>query len=493
MADAFSSSASADVQTDWRSAFRVPLYSSDGKLMGYKQRSSMLRRQMEVSQPSDLDTTPPESPPMMFNTTSTTSTSTSTPPPLHNFSTLTALEEFAVIAQDPVCGFPDAENQVPGYLLGPVIGRGGFSTVRKALHMPTSLPVAVKVIDKTRMVDPKERDRADREMRVMRQLGGHVAVAQLYECAETPQFLYLFMEHCAGGSLLDHVREHRKLPEHEACVLFQQLLAALQHCHNRGVVHRDIKLENVLLDGRGGLRLIDFGLCGYYAPGKNLRCHCGSPSYAAPEIVARKEYAAQPVDVWSAGVVLYAMLAGFLPFHAKDKKALSRKILQGVWQPLPSVSTNAVDLLRRMLTVDPEQRISLDAIWTHPWLNDSGPRWEGQGEGVRGVLRAKIEPATGAPLPDLDVVATWAAVTGCSVPALLRALKFKECNSFTAGYHLLCEAKTNATAMAVMAIREEIMVHHRCSGGGGGGEGSTTRCSDDDSDSNSDEELFVVL
>lgn len=415
---------------DWRAAFRVPLLNRDGHLVGYRQNSSMLRRQMEVSIPSDLEgTTPPESPLFLYGTTPT----------------FASADEFAVAASDPHGGFPDAENRVPGYLLGPIVGRGGFSTVRKALHVATGLPVAVKVIEKCRMLDPKDRDRVDREIRVMRQLSGHIGIARLLEFSETPQYLYLIMEYCAGGSLLDYVRSRRRLTENEALGLFQQLLAAVQHCHRRGVVHRDIKLENILLDGRGGLRLIDFGLCGYFVPDKCLRCHCGSPSYAAPEIVARREYIATPVDVWSAGVVLYAMLAGYLPFQAKEKKALSQKIMIAAWKPPAGVSDQALDLLRSMLTQDPTQRIALDAIWKHPWVVN-GPQWEGRGEGPGGLLRSPVDPVTGAQIPDPEVVVVWTHAMGprADVAALMRGLRHRECNTLTAAYHLLNEAKVAA-------------------------------------------------
>ena len=425
---------------DWRSAFRVPMLSQDGHVVGYRQNSLMLRRQMEVSLPSDLEggTTPPESP--LFYNNSTTP----------RFSDPT--DEFAAAASDPNGGFRDAPNRVPGYLLGPIVGCGGFSVVRKALHVATGLPVAVKVIDKCRLADAKDRDRVDREIRVMRQLGGHVGIARLLEYAETPQFLYLIMEYCDGGSLLDHVRNCRKISEPEALMLFQQLLAALDHCHRRGVVHRDIKLENILLDGRGGLRLIDFGLCGYFMPDKHLRCHCGSPSYAAPEIVARREYIATPVDIWSAGIVLYAMLAGYLPFHAKDKRVLSRKIIVGAWKPPGWISDDALDLLQRMLTQDPSQRITLEGILKHPWVVN-GPRWEGRGEGPGGLLRSPVDTSTGGQLPDPEVVAVWAQTMGgaggnVDVAALMKGLRQKECNSLTAAYYLLLEAKIAAREIA---------------------------------------------
>lgn len=294
--------------------------------------------------------------------------------------------------------------------------------MRKALHIRTSLPVAIKIIDKARLTDPKDRDRVDREMRVMRQLSGHRGVVQLLECAETSQYIYIVMEYCQGGSLLDAVRERRHLPEQEAARLFQQLVRALQHCHRRGIVHRDIKLENVLLDGRGNIRLVDFGLAGYFMADKRLRCHCGSPSYAAPEIVGRQEYLATPVDVWSLGVVLFAMISGYLPFQAKEKKVLSEKILAGIHRPPTWMSYEAADVIRRMLDVDAAKRIALDDVCKHPFfVHDDA---DGCVDGPKSDIDAEVFDAAKVAL-------------GCDGAMLLKSLKMKECNSMTAVYQLL--------------------------------------------------------
>ncbi|KAL4421368.1 hypothetical protein ABPG75_010659 [Micractinium tetrahymenae] len=423
-------------------AFRLPIFNQDGRLVGYKQNSNLIPR------PGACISSAPSSPARSglltgetFGQASADCASPSgapkpaaapAPPPGDT-------GDFAEHLADPCRGFPDADNMVPGYVLGPVLGKGGFCSVRKALHELTGQAVACKIIEKGKLKDPKDRDRVDRECRVMRNLSNHVAVIKLFEYVETRDYVYIMMEAAKRGSLLDYVRDRKKLPEAEAVTIFQQLLHALQFCHRKDVVHRDIKLENILIDSAGHMKLIDFGLCGYYVAGKRLRCHCGSPSYAAPEIVARKDYLGPPVDVWSLGIVLFAMLAGYLPFHAKEKKQLSEKILSGVYKPAAWMSPEAQDLIARMLTLDPEQRITLEAVWAHPWVV-SAPRWEPPGVGSGRLYRALTDPTNGAILPD-DAVLAQLEQLGADSAAIRRALRSRECNSLTATYHLMLESR----------------------------------------------------
>jgi 5'-AMP-activated protein kinase catalytic alpha subunit len=408
-------------------------YTNTGKATGTITSSNM-RRAVSALHPAMM---------MEMINTSNNITSITIPP--------SCAAEFAPYAALPYRGFPDSLNSVPGYILGPVLGRGGFCTVRKALHEATGEMVAVKIIEKSRLKDPKDRDRVDRECRVLRNLSNHVAIVRVLQCVETPDILYLVMENCGGGSLLDHIRNSRRLPEDEACLILQQMLHALQFCHARDIVHRDVKLENILLDEQNGARLIDFGLCGYYAAGKMLKCHCGSPSYAAPEIVGRMDYLATPVDVWSLGVVLFAMLAGYLPFHAKEKKLLSEKILAGSFKfPSTAISSSARDLIQRMLTVDPEARITLAEIWTHPWLA-SFDRWVPPGMGPGGLLRSEVDPASGAPVPDQEVMQHLGGL-GYNTNAVWRSLRLRAADGLSAAYHLLADAKVRAQLMMMAAM-----------------------------------------
>ena len=281
--------------------------------------------------------------------------------------------------------------QLPGYKIGMSIGEGGFCTVRAGVHRLTGAAVAVKVYDKRRLGDPADRRRVGREIRVLKRLASP-RVIQLLEVVDAPSRMFMVMERAANGSLLDYVRSRKRLDEPTARKFFCQAVAGIEYCHRHLVVHRDIKLENLLLDENDNLRLIDFGLAAILPPGppKKLKVHCGSPSYAAPEIVGRTLYDGPPVDVWSLGVVTFAMLAGSLPFHARNnKQELCQKIMRGAFTLPDFISRDAADLLKRMLTVDPSQRITVGGLWSHPWVSgrDAGGLSEGAAASYGGDAR----------------------------------------------------------------------------------------------------------
>lgn len=440
-----------EAPTDRNPPARVPILNKDGRVVGYRQDSSRLAWTAAACRGASSD---------MERSASSTPSSAScsaafsssildggqqqfgvgaAAPSLLLLNGDAPLEPcFAAAAAEVYKGFPDAANQLPGYVLGPVAGRGGFCTVRRALHEATGAEVAIKVIEKARLRDVTDRDRVEREVRVMRALNNHVSIVRVLESAETRDMVYVVMEHCSGGSLLDRVRERRALPESETCLIFQQLLAALAACHSAGIVHRDVKLENILFDAEGGVQLIDFGLCGFFTPGQKLRCHCGSPSYAAPEIVARREYLAPPVDVWSLGVVLFGMLAGHLPFHSRDKKHLSEKIVAGRYRMPSWVSPDAQDLLAGMLCTDPARRLTLAQCAAHDWVRNR-PRWTPPGVGPGSLLRLPGDETTGVPLSDTVILAAAQRALRIDAGEMARAVLARDASALAATYFLLAD------------------------------------------------------
>ena len=181
--------------------------------------------------------------------------------------------------------------------------------------------VAIKILDKSKITDVNDVERVSREIHILKVVR-HPHIIQLYETIETPNRLFLIMEHCCNGELFSFITSKNRLKEEEACKLFQQLISALSYLGKLGIVHRDVKPENLLLDQQLNLKMIDFGLSNMYRPGEKLATACGSPCYAAPELIKGLEYLGPKADLWSAGVVLFTMVNGHLPFEDSNTQSL---------------------------------------------------------------------------------------------------------------------------------------------------------------------------
>lgn len=162
------------------------------------------------------------------------------------------------------------------------------------------------------------------------------------------------MEYASGGELFDYIVQNQRLKEREACKFFQQIIQGVEYVHELGVVHRDLKPENLLIDHEKNIKLVDFGLSNTYKEGETLKTACGSPCYAAPEMIAGHRYEGLGVDIWSCGVILYAMICGFLPFEDPDTAKLYSKILSGEYTMPKFVSKDARDLIKKILNTEPE-------------------------------------------------------------------------------------------------------------------------------------------
>jgi 5'-AMP-activated protein kinase catalytic alpha subunit len=336
---------------------------------------------------------------------------------------------------------------MPGYTMGRMIGEGGFSQVRLALHHLSERFVAVKVINKAKILDPAELRRVEREIRVMRRLD-HISIVKLFEVIDTPSKQYMVMEHAPMGSLLDYVRGKRRLEESQAATFFVQIAAGLQYCHQHEVVHRDVKLENILMDSSKSMKLIDFGLAAFFTPGKALKVHCGSPSYAAPEIVSKKDYEGPPVDVWSLGIVLFAMTAGHLPFHTTsgNKMELSSKILSGRFSCPDFFSVHLKNLLSQLLDTDPATRTTLAGALQHPWVQQHAAPTVASlsnhrsSHSVYYIPSARGHGGISHPALDLEVVSELSRF-GYSGRELADLVSRREVGAVTAAYFLLAEGK----------------------------------------------------
>lgn len=190
---------------------------------------------------------------------------------------------------------------------------------------------------------------------------------------ENNDYLYLIMEYCSGGELFQHIVKNRRLKEEEAAKMYQQIVSGIEYIHKLGIVHRDLKPENLLLDHNNCIKIVDFGLSNLYQHGERLKTACGSPCYAAPEMIKGERYLGLGADIWSSGVILFAMVCGYLPFEDQNTKKLYQKILKADYK-LPSfLSEEAKDLINCILQPDPLQRYTIEDIRAHPWYNKVVP------------------------------------------------------------------------------------------------------------------------
>ena len=235
--------------------------------------------------------------------------------------------------------------------------------------MITSALVAIKILKKSEIKSLPSYQKVMREVKILRSFH-HPNVIRLYDVIESPKSILIVMEFLPGGELYSVLEQYR-LSEDQARVYFLQVLQGLEYIHCKGYAHRDIKPENLLLDHEGRLKIADFGLSNSLKSGKFLKTRCGSPNYAAPEIISGEKYCGSEVDVWSLGVVLYALIARELPFDDPSIPLLFARIKSGEFKVQHHFSENLKDLVQRMLTVDPITRINIGQIKNHPWLKTS--------------------------------------------------------------------------------------------------------------------------
>ncbi|KAL6998500.1 CBL-interacting protein kinase 2 [Sarracenia purpurea var. burkii] len=255
------------------------------------------------------------------------------------------------------------------YELGRLLGQGTFAKVYYGRNLKNDKPVAVKIIDKANVFKVGRIDQIKREISVMR-LARHPNIVQLYEVMATKTKIYIVMEYVKGGELFNKVAKGR-LEEEDARKYFQQLMSAVDFCHGRGVYHRDLKLENLLLDENGNLKVSDFGLSALAeSKGQDGLLHttCGTPAYVAPEVIKQRGYDGSKADIWSCGVVLYVLLAGYLPFHDPNLMEMYKKIGKADFKFPNGFPPKARRLISKILNPNPITRISMPKIMGSSWF-----------------------------------------------------------------------------------------------------------------------------
>merc|ERR1719220_2764909 len=354
------------------------------------------------------------------------------------------------------------------YRLLKTIGKGNFAKVKLAKHIPTGKEVAIKIIDKTQL-NPGSLQKLFREVRIMKTLD-HPNIVKLFQVIETEKTLYLVMEYASGGEVFDYLVLHGRMKEKEARAKFRQIVSAVQYCHQKKIIHRDLKAENLLLDSEMNIKIADFGFSNEFMPGNKLDTFCGSPPYAAPELFQGKKYDGPEVDVWSLGVILYTLVSGSLPFDGSTLRELRERVLRGKYRIPIYMSTDCENLLKKFLVLNPARRASLEVIMKDKWMNMGHEEED---------LKPYIEPVQD--WGDLKLIEILIGM-GYSKSVVEEALKQQKFDDCYASYLLLgrrpsdadSEGSRSGSSLSLRNVTSSAGGTGAGSGSGGGGAGGGT-------------------
>ncbi|KAM7137861.1 serine/threonine-protein kinase SIK2 isoform 1-T1 [Macrochelys suwanniensis] len=310
------------------------------------------------------------------------------------------------------------------------LGKGNFAVVKLGRHRITRSEVAIKIIDKSQL-DAVNLEKIYREVQIMKMLD-HPHIIKLYQVMETKSMLYLVTEYAKNGEIFDYLANHGRLSEPEARRKFWQILSAVEYCHSRKIVHRDLKAENLLLDNNMNIKIADFGFGNFYKSGEPLTTWCGSPPYAAPEVFEGQQYEGPQLDIWSMGVVLYVLVCGALPFDGPTLPILRQRVLEGRFRIPYFMSEECEHLIRRMLVLDPSKRLTIAQIKEHKWMLIEVP-----------VQRPILYPQGQENEPSIgeynEQVLRLMHSLGIDQQKTIESLQNKSYNHFAAIYYLLVE------------------------------------------------------
>ena len=374
--------------------------------------------------------------------------------PLKENKELEEEEEILSVPPEDMTDINDPEQKkkiMCDFIIKEVIGEGTFATVRLAINKQTGQKVAIKIMEKNKIVHQEDRVRIEREIKVLKNLR-HPNIVHLYSVIKTEEKIYLIMEYVKGKQLFDYIVMKKKLSESESCSFFQQIISGIEYLHKIKYVHRDIKPENLLINEETKeLKIVDFGLSNIYTnPNKHLLSSaCGSPSYAAPEMLNGEKYRAQPVDIWSCGIVLYAMICGYLPFEDEDNEALYDKICRGKFVIPNHVTENARDLINKILVTDPKKRLTIYQIKHHPWFslyNDKGKLMISDGL----VLSKIVEPI------DEEVVSSMSKTFNLTEQKIRISIYSNKHDDITTIYYLLLQQKISNKKKSIADIKSDL-------------------------------------
>ena len=250
------------------------------------------------------------------------------------------------------------------YIIKQTIGKGTFSKVKLGINKLTGEKVAIKILDKSKIIEKEDLDRIIREMSILSKME-HENVIKVFQIYEDYNNYLIIMEYCEGGELFNYIVKKGKLLEIEAAFFFYQIINGVEYIFSQGIAHRDLKPENLLLNKNNIIKIIDFGLSNFFDGEHNLITPCGSPCYASPEMVSGNRYNGFNIDIWATGIILFAMVCGYLPFEHSDKDKLFEQILKAKLDFPSHLSDSVKDLISKILITDPNQRINIEQIKKH--------------------------------------------------------------------------------------------------------------------------------
>lgn len=335
-------------------------------------------------------------------------------------------------------------KNIAQFSMGEKLGEGTFGVVRIATHILTGERVAVKILDRARIREQADKTRIEREIEILKKLH-HSNIIHLYSVINTNYTLYLVQEYASGKELYEYILSKQKLSDNEACKYFQQIISGVEYIHKLQIAHRDLKPENMLLTSSKDIKIVDFGLSNTYKKGGWLSTACGSPCYAAPEMLSGKKYRGITVDIWSCGVILFVMLSGCLPFEDNNNESLYKKIIGGKYTIPNFVSKGGKDLLKKILETNPRKRITIPEIKKHPWFNliDSS-------KNVHNGIDTKVNVI---PI-DEEIVSKMESYEYNKEEVRANVL-MNEHNHITTTYYLLLKKKTRKKVPSVSDLKSE--------------------------------------
>lgn len=277
------------------------------------------------------------------------------------------IQERMVAGTNPMSHPVIAPNKIGSYMLRNTIGSGGFSLVKVAVHESTGSICACKIVPKKRLLNNQMEKRFENEIRILQKFQ-HPGIAILYDLFKDTLNYYIMLELCTDGTLLEYIMQRKKIQEDEAKYIFKQIIETLVYVHKNGIAHRDIKPENIMIDSDKNIKFIDFGFSAFVEQDHLFSTKCGTPNYAAPELISGKPYDGFKADIWSCGVVLYSMVFGQLPWTKVNQHQLLDQIVRAEYFIPMSISQECSDLISKMMNPDTEKRIKMEDVLNHPWL-----------------------------------------------------------------------------------------------------------------------------